>query len=98
MTINCGLIYGRHSVPSDITEFIYTSDIPQQHICDANYMERICTDFLHRHLGVSTINVYVTGFTPALLALVKVCNDRGIHINAYNFDREKRKFWRQEVI
>lgn len=98
MEISCGLIRGRHSVPPTITEFIYLYDIPQQHICDATYMEDICARYLDHHTEATAINVYVTGFTPALLALIKVCGTRNIHVNAYNYDREGKKFWRQEVI
>ena len=98
MEIFCGLIQGRHSVPVEITSFIFTSDIPQDHICDSAYMESICINFLDSIDPVDTVNVYVTGFTPALLALIKICNSRGIHVNAYNYDRESKTFWRQEVI
>jgi len=98
MEISCGLIRGRHSVPPTITDFIYLYDIPQANICDSAYMESICQDYLRKHPGVTAINVYVTGFTPALLALIKVCAVRNIHVNAYNYDREGKAFWRQEVI
>ena len=97
MEIFCGLIQGRHSVPDSVKLFVFSSDIPQMHICDSKYMEHICNNFIDLH-SPSTVNVYVTGFTPALLALIKVCNKKNIHVVAYNYDREKRNFWRQEVI
>lgn len=97
MTIFCGLIKGRHHLPDDISEFVFHSDVPQHHICDGDYMERVCDDFVAR-LHPDKIVVYVTGFTPAMLALVKVCAERGIKLSAYNYDRESRGFWRQEVL
>jgi len=98
MTIFCGLIYGRHILPDIITDYVYPTDIPTVHICDAAYMERICTEFFDRHPGADTICVYVSGFTPALLALIKGCVERGIHLTAYHFDRSTRNYWKQEVI
>ena len=98
MEIFCGLICGRHVLPTDITDYVFPTDIPQAYICDAAYMERICTDFLDGRPGTATVNVYVTGFTPAMLALIKVCTARGIRLNAYNYDRSTKKYWRQEVL
>lgn len=95
--IICGLIKGRHAVPDHVSFFVFDSDIPQSHVCDSAYMERICTSFLRQH-EPSAVSVYITGFTPALLALVKVCKQRGVGLTAYNYDREGRKFWPQEVL
>lgn len=98
MTINCGLIKGRHKLPDDIKDFVFCSDIPQDHICDPFYLADICTAFLDARPDASLICVYVTGFTPAMLALVKVCAMRGIHLIAMNYDRENKTFWSQEVM
>ena len=95
--ITCGLIRGRHTVPDHVLFFVFSADIPQSRIADAAYMERVCTDFLDLH-APSAVEVYVTGFTPALLALIKVCKGRGIGLSAWNYDREKRSFWKQEVL
>lgn len=93
----CGLIKGRHSVPAAVKKFVFESDIPQAHIADPFFLEQICIDFLNLHRP-DTVSVYVTGFTPALLALIRVCNERGIGLNAYNYDREAKTFWKQEVL
>lgn len=93
----CGLIRSRHAVPSFVSFFVFEGDIPQAHVCDSAYMEAICRSFLDKHRP-SSVSVYVTGFTPALLALVKVCNDRNIGLNAFNYDRQSRNFWEQEVL
>ena len=93
----CGLIRGRHSLPDEVSLFVFDEDIPQSRICDDSYFDRICTRFLDRYLPDS-VAVYVTGFTPALLSLVKICKKRGIGLDAYHYDREKKTFWRQEVL
>lgn len=95
--IVCGLIKGRHSVPSNVKTFVFDADIPQEHISDPVFLEQICTNFLDLHRP-ELVSVYVTGFTPALLALIKVCNERDIGLDAYNYDREAKTFWRQEVL
>lgn len=93
----CGLIRGRHAVPDHVSFFVFDADIPQDHVCDSFYMESVCEAFLRKHTPAA-VSVYVTGFTPALLALVKVCRQHNIGLTAYNFDREGRKFWAQEVL
>lgn len=98
MTIFCGLIKGRHNLPDDITDYVFLGDIPQEHICNSFYLDDICTAFLDNHPQATLICVYVTGFTPAMLALVKACAERGIHLVARNYDRERKQFWSQEVL
>lgn len=98
MTISCGLIAGRHKLPDYVKDYVFRTDIPQTHICDSAYLDRICTDFLDKHPNADMVCVYVTGFTPAMLALVKACSARKIHLMAMNYDRENRNFWSQEVI
>ena len=95
--IVCGLIKGRHRLPDDVSTYIFPSDVPQDHICDAAYMENVCSAFCDKHKP-DKIVVYVTGFTPALLALIRVCVARGIKLDAYNYNRETRSFWMQEVM
>ncbi len=100
MELSVGLIRGRHSVPDDIIDFVFCNDIPQEHICDSAYMEDICFKFFicKKPFNFDTVNVYVTGFTPALMALVKVCDYYDLHLNAYHYDREGKTFWKQEEI
>lgn len=93
----CGLIRGRHTLPDGVSLFVFTADIPQENICDSSYMDAVCTAFLDRY-APSKISVYVTGFTPALLSLVKICRQRDIGLSAYHYDREGKVFWEQEVL
>lgn len=95
--IVCGLIKGRHKMPDQVSFFVFESDIPQANICDSAYFDAVCTAFLDK-FSPSAVSVYVTGFTPALLALIKACSARKIGLTAYNFDRESKNFWKQEVL
>ena len=97
MTIICGLIFGRHRLPDSVTDYVFSGDVPQDRICDAEYMESVCERFICKR-NPDKIVVYVTGFTPALLALIRACASRGIGLDAYNYDRTTRTFWKQEVL
>ena len=44
------------------------------------------------------INLYVTGLSVALLAVVAVCESRMISLTAYHFDRETGDFYPQQVL
>ena len=44
------------------------------------------------------LEIYVTGFAMAMLAVVKVCARRGIHLTAYHYSPEYHLYTRQEVM
>lgn len=44
------------------------------------------------------LDVYVTGLTVAMLAVVKVCEARQIDLTAYHFDRDSGKYYSQLVL
>ena len=98
MTVTCGLIKGRHRLPDHVSTYVFSGDIPQANICDGDYLHRNCLHFFTGAGCPDHIEVYVTGFTPALLALVRVCSMYGVRLTAYNYDRESRSFWKQEVL
>lgn len=92
-----GLIKGRHTLPAEVKDYIFEHDIPQDHITDAAYMKRITEDFLERFKPQS-LEIYVTGFTPALCAVLRACTAYKIPVSCWHYDREGRTFWKQEVL
>lgn len=44
------------------------------------------------------LELYVTGFAMAILAVVKICAKRGIRLDAYNYDPEYHMYIKQEVL
>lgn len=43
------------------------------------------------------INLYVTGLTVALVAVLNVCRNEGISVTLMHFDRESGEYYPQEV-
>jgi hypothetical protein len=41
--------------------------------------------------------VYVTGLTPALVAVINVCREKGIHLILKHYDRESGRWFSQYV-
>ena len=98
-----GLIKGRHAVPAEVKDYIFEHDIPQDHVTDAEYMYDIAKHFIWWHNAPSELEIYVTGFTPALCAVLKVCKDYAckgynISVSCWHYDREGKTFWKQEVL
>ena len=44
------------------------------------------------------LEIFVTGLTIAMLAVVRVCARRGIHLTAYHYEPEYHLYTRQEVL
>lgn len=43
------------------------------------------------------VNLYVTGLTVALIAVLNVCREERIPVTLYHYDRESGKYFPQEV-
>lgn len=43
------------------------------------------------------LDLYATGLTVALLAVVQVCNDRGITLTVYHYNRENGEYFPQNM-
>lgn len=83
---------GRHTIPGDPPALFPNSVDPTDTVglfdaADAA-IPADCTD----------LDVYVTGLTPATLAVVDVCNQRGISMTALHFNRDTGGYFRQQVL
>ena len=89
-TYSFGLCEGRHPMP--VREGIFPQRVEdiRQDLLEKRADERIPQDCTH-------LEVYVTGLTIAMMAVVKVCARRGIHLTAYHFNNKYRMYTRQEV-
>lgn len=47
--------------------------------------------------GVFTLNLYVTGLTVALIAVLNVCREQKIKVTLYHYNRETGNYYPQEV-
>lgn len=85
------LCAGRHDTPADKAIFEEIADPMNTSLLRKQANMAIPED-------ATSLVVYVTGLTPAMLAVVKVCFDRGICLTAMNYDRETGEYFPQEVL
>lgn len=90
-TYTFGVCAARHEMP--VKEFIFDEIIrPTDTVGMYNEAnKKIPADAEH-------INLYITGLTPATLAIVNVCYKRGITLTAYNYNRETGRYQPQRVL
>lgn len=86
-----GLIAGRHNLPVD--ECIFDNVI--EDMFDFDSMDKIVARKIH---GLDGVNLYATGFTPALLSVVKYCHKYKISLAVYHYDKTSGEYILQEVL
>lgn len=85
------LCAGRHEIPQAIDGSIFGTELDP---LDLAGMETEAAEQLH---GVVTLNLYVTGLTVALIAVLNVCREQKIKVTLYHYNRETEKYYPQEV-
>ena len=90
--ITMGLCAGRHDIPG-IDNYIFPETVNPT---DFSEMRNIAWENIPR--DTETLHVYVTGLTAAMLAVVSVCQARGISLIAHHYDRESGNYIPQTVM
>jgi hypothetical protein len=85
------LCEGRHEIPQAIDGSIFGTELDP---LDLSGMEREAAEQLR---GVFTLNLYVTGLTVALVAVLNVCREQKIKVTLYHYNRETGDYYPQEV-
>lgn len=85
------LCAGRHEIPQAIDGSIFGTELDP---LDLAGMETEAAEQLH---GVVTLNLYVTGLTVALIAVLNVCREQKIKVTLYHYNRETGDYYPQEV-
>ena len=87
-----GLCLGRHELPS-VDGYIYGNTVDPMDFAalSACASAAIPSD-------ADSIELYVTGLTPATLAVVKHCHDNSINLTCWHYDRESGDYRPQVVI
>ncbi len=83
---------GRHDIPQAVDGAVYPmviSDMTNGAALEATAREKL--------QGVDSLSLYVTGYTPATLAIVKVCRELGIDLVCFHYDRESGSYWPQPM-
>lgn len=85
------LCEGRHEIPQAIDGSIFGTELDP---LDLSGMEREAAEQLR---GVFTLNLYVTGLTVALVAVLNVGREQKIKVTLYHYNRETGDYYPQEV-
>ena len=85
------LFSGRHPLPVDDPIFPSTND-PM----DFDFLERAAIEKLRSHRGCRIL-VYLTGLSPAIIALVNVCRELEIQLSVAHYDQCDGHYLLQEV-
>lgn len=87
-TVKCGLVGGRHPLPVD--QYIWDS---AEMVGDPMNRSQLMNHIgLTMPKGVETIEVYITGMTPCLLALVNWCWTNGVTLVTYQWNMVKGEY------
>lgn len=87
------LCAGRHEIPQAKDGAIFENEI--QDIKDIDTMEEIATEKLS---NCHTLDLYVTGLSVALVAVINVCRENDIYLKLWHYDKETNSYYQQEVI
>lgn len=87
MKYTFGLCAGRHDCP--VTDYIFPTELNSVKAYELISQARKAIP-----ADATLLEVYVTGFTPAMLAVAHVCFCRGITLVAFNYDRESGEYCR----
>lgn len=85
------LCAGRHSTPA--TDAIFPAEVDPTNF---NALYRTACRAIPQ--DATSIDLYVTGLSQALLSAVAVCIDRGISLTAFHFDRTTGEYLPQRVL
>lgn len=85
------LCKGRHVTPADMAVFENTLDPT-----DVDGLYSAAWDAIPE--DCEALDIYVTGLTVAMLAVVKVCEQRQIDLTAWHYDRNADQYYPQEIL
>ena len=92
-----GLVKGRHKLPNDVTEYIFTRALTSEEMVDKNWLYLTASTALSKWKPTE-VEIYVTGLTSALIAVLNVCRVHRIKAVCVHYDRQTGGWWRQEVL
>ena len=93
-----GLIKGRHEIPQVEGRYIFIEDLDPTDVKEAegkaySVLAGIKAVYPDKH-----IDLYVTGLTMALIAVLNAAKRHGMSVTLYHFDRETGEYFPQEVL
>lgn len=91
-TVSMELCKGRHSTPATDGAIFETEVNP----LDVSAIESHAKEQL-ADLNITKLNLYVTGLTVALIAVLNTAKELNIKVTLWHFDRETGNYYPQEV-
>lgn len=85
------LCEGRHEIPEAVDGSIFGNEL------DPLAVEEMEVEAFRKLEGLKNLNLYVTGLTVALVAVLNACRTLGIKVTLYHFDRTSGAYYSQEV-
>ena len=92
MNYKFGLCAGRHEIPQ-VQDFIFNEVLDPT---DFDGMLKTARETIPA--DADSIEVFVTGLTPAMLAVARVCFERQADLIAWHYDRDAGDYKSQEVL
>lgn len=86
-----GLCSGRHEIPN-VSEYVFDANIDPT---DIPALNRQAAKVL---AGADHVDLYVTGLSVALLAVVRYCITNDITLTCYHFNRDSGEYYPQQVV
>lgn len=90
--LKVALCEGRHEIKEAVDGSIFSSTV------DPTDVEGLEVIALCRLTGVQQLDLYVTGLTVALVAVLNVCHMEGIAVTLYHYNRETGDYYPQRVV
>lgn len=95
-TLNIALCEGRHSIPQATDGAIFPSVI--QDVTDTKALEQKAEQILNPFFnGQGTVNLYVTGLTVALVAVINVSIRHGVNLTLWHYNTNTGDYFPQPV-
>ena len=91
MTKSMTLCEGRHDIPNATDGAIFGNTINPLDVCGLEEKA------LNKLEGVKALNLYVTGLSVALVAVINVCHREGIMLTLWHYDRNSGNYYPQSV-
>ncbi len=85
------LCEGRHEIPEATDGSIFSNEL------DPLAVQDLETEALRKLEGLKSLNLYVTGLTVALVAVLNACRALCIDVTLYHFDRTSGTYYPQKV-
>lgn len=93
MLKNMALCEGRHLIPEAVDGAIFPEVVNP---LDIKGLEEIAYNSINLRLATS-LNLYVTGLTVALVTVINYCKMHNIDLTLYHYDRNTNSYYPQKV-